>query len=164
MTSAGVEEAGDDARLWIFALKDELGEADEAAFLASVDRFLDKWRAHGAPIRSARSLSYRRFLFVAVQASGTQPSGCAIDSLTRGVSAVAREIGTRVLDNGAVWYRDARGRIAWTTRAGFRKEAASGRIRLDTTVFNNSLTQVDQLRSGEWEVPARASWQAAFFR
>ena len=38
------------------------------------------------------------------------------------------------------------------------------RVGPDTTVFNNTLTSLGDVRAGRWEVPASDSWHArAFF-
>ena len=49
-------------------------------------------------------------------------------------------------------------------REVFADLATSGEVSLRTTVFNNTLTSLADVRAGRWEVPASASWHAqAFF-
>jgi hypothetical protein len=153
-----------EARLWIFAAERRLSEPERQRLLATVDAFLDQWKAHGEPLTSAREMRYDQFLFVAADESAAGASGCSIDAIMRAMAALERELGLELVDHGPVLYRvgDA---VRRETRASFAALARRGDVTPDTIVFNNTLSRVVELHARRWEVPARDSWHArAFFR
>jgi hypothetical protein len=153
-----------DARLWIFAAERPLAPAEAGRLLASVDEFLDSWKAHGHPLVCARDLRYEQFLFVAVDETSSGASGCSIDAMVHALTALERELGVQLVDHGPVLYR-AGGRIVREPRPAFAARAARGGVTPDTIVFDNTLTRVGDVRAGRWEVPARDAWHGrAFFR
>ena len=151
------------ARLWIFAAERPLDSAERDRLLLNVDSFLETWRAHGAPLNAARDWRYDRFLFVSVDEAAAGVSGCSIDALIHDIRALEKELQTTLFDNAPVVFRDGAD-IRRVTRDVFAEMAKTGSVTVETPVFNNTLTNVGQLESGEWEVPAAKSWHArAFF-
>lgn len=151
-----------DARMWIFAADRPLGNGERGRLLEQVDGFLEQWQAHGAPLTAARDLQYDQFLFVAVDEAAAGVSGCSIDALVHGLRALEAELGTRLIDHSPVLYRE-NGEIRRVSRAGFAELAKAGSVNLETTVFNNTLTSVGQVRGGSWEGSAADSWHAREF-
>ena len=153
----------DGARLWVFAAERPLIPAEREALLADVDAFLDQWAAHGVPLTSARDWRYDRFLLVAVDEAAAGASGCSIDALTRLLKAHEARLGIALLDNSPVTYRDGE-RIARVSRSEFGTLADQGTVGIETTVFDNTVSTVGAVRSGQWERPARGAWHGrAFF-
>jgi hypothetical protein len=151
------------ARLWVFAAERDLTNDERARFLETVDTFLDGWQAHRHPLTSARDFRYDRFLFVAVDEQASGVSGCSIDALVREIKGLEAGLGVRLVDHGPVLFR-ADGRIVRVPRDEFAELARSGRVTPATAVFDNTITRVDDVRSGRWEGPASASWHGrAFF-
>jgi hypothetical protein len=89
------------ARVWVFASDRPLRGEDSRALLAEVDRFLDEWKAHGSPLRSAREWRNDRFLAIGIDPTVEQASGCSIDGLFRGLQALESSLGTRLVAGGA---------------------------------------------------------------
>ncbi len=166
MRLPGLDRLPDSARIWIFGAEQEVRGEDAAALLATVDRFLDGWTAHGTPLPAARDWCCHRFLIVGVDQDAAPPSGCSVDALVRALQDAAAG-GTpgapRFLGNEAVWYRDGDGAVQWASRPEFRRLARGGGATPDTVVFDNSITELGQLRAGRWEGPASERWQAVFF-
>lgn len=153
----------EDARVWIFAAERPLDEPERQRLLAAVDRFIDQWGAHTAPLTAGRDLQYDQFLFVAVDQRTVGPSGCSIDALVRQIRALQQELGIELVNNAWVLFRQGKG-IERVGREVFADLATSGKVSLETTVFNNALTSLRDVRAGRWEGPASASWHAqAFF-
>lgn len=152
------------ARIWVFGAGRPLDGAETDKLLGAVDGFLAGWRAHGVPLRAARDWRYDRFLLVGVDPGTAAPTGCSVDAMIGVLRDLEREIGVRFLGNDAVWYRDAQGRVRSASRAEFGSLARQGRVTPDTVVFDNSVTELAELRDGRWEGPARDRWHAAFFR
>jgi hypothetical protein len=151
------------ARLWVFAAERELAPAERDQFLATVDGFLNGWQAHHLPLTSARDFRYNRFLLVAVDEQAAGASGCSIDALVRAIKQLESSLGVALVDHSPVLYRGPEG-IVRVARDEFADLARSGRVTPDTPVFDNTVTRVDDVRSGRWEGPAAASWHGrAFF-
>jgi len=139
---------------------------DGTRFLECVDAFLEEWSAHGTPLRCAREFRYDRFLLVAVDEASVPPSGCSIDSMVRVLKKLEIELDTRIVDNSPVWYSgDEDGEeIHRVSRTDFRRHIEDGRVTPETTVFDNTLTRLEELRAGAWGRRAAEGWHGrAFF-
>jgi hypothetical protein len=146
------------ARLWVFAADRTLSEAEAMQLLAETSSFLERWTAHNVALTAACKLEYDRFLMIAVDEATAGASGCSIDELYRRVRVLGETFGVNFMNNLSVYYRDGAGTIQTTTRSEFADLAASGKISEDTIVFDNSITSIEALRAGKWELPAKASW------
>ena len=162
MPRVSFEKLPEDARLWIFTAERPLQRTEQQRLLAEVDGFIDQWGAHTVPLSAGRDVRYDQFLFVAVDQRAAGPSGCSIDALVRQMKAVQDELGVELVNHAPVLFRRGGG-IARVPREAFADLAAAGEVNLDTTVFNNALTSLADVRAGRWEVPASESWHAAAF-
>lgn len=154
----------DTARLWIFGASRALEPVEEARLLEAVDAFLEGWKAHGHPLAAARDWRYGRFLLVAVNDRVTPPSGCSIDALVGSLKRLERELDVELVGSHPVWYREGgpEGEIRRVSRPAFKAAAEQGRITPLTTVFDLSITRLDELRAGYWELPAGQSWHGRY--
>jgi hypothetical protein len=154
----------DGSRLWIFGVARSLTDQEAARVLAQVDEFLLGWKAHGVPLAAAREWLYNRFLLVAVDDRTVPPSGCSIDGLVRGLRKLEEDLETSIVGGAPIWYREgpADSAIRTLSRAEFAKRAEEGLVSGQTVVFDLSLTNVGELRSGKWEGPAADSWHRAY--
>lgn len=153
-----------DARLWIFAAERRLTGGEQETLLAAVDAFLGQWKAHGAPLSAGRELREGQFLLVAVDESAAGASGCSVDAMVRVLAELERALGLELVNHAPVLFRTADGGVARVSRAEFSDLARRGVVSPETTVFNNTLTTLRDLREGRWETAARDSWHArAFF-
>jgi hypothetical protein len=68
------------------------------------------------------------------------------------------------MDHSPVWFRSGAGELRSASRIEFRALADAGEVHLGTPVFDHTILRMDQLRKGEWEKAAGASWhRKAFF-
>jgi hypothetical protein len=147
------------ARVWVFASDRPLKGADSRALLAEVDRFLEQWKAHGSPLRSAREWRDDHFLAIGIDPTVEQASGCSIDGLFRGLQALERSLGTRLVAGGRVFYRDEKGEPQLASRSQVADLAARGVLTDQTLVFDTSITNVAAYRDS-FVRPVRATWVA----
>jgi hypothetical protein len=152
-----------DSRVWIFASDRPLGADEATMLLEEVDRFLDQWKAHGAPLRCAREWRDDRFLAIGVDPTVEQASGCSIDGLFRGLQKMERALGTGLVAGGRVFYRDDTGAARLAPRKELPALFERGDLSEDTAVFDTSLTSVRDWREG-FVRPARDSWVASLLR
>ena len=149
----------DDARLWVFASDRPLSSDEARTLLLEVDSFLAGWKAHGAPLRSAREWRDDRFLVIGVDPTVEQASGCSIDGLFRGLRSLETALGTTLVGGGRVFYRDTLGAPQVASRGAVPELAAAGVISRDTRVFDTALTDAGSYRD-RFETPARETWVA----
>lgn len=163
MPRTAFDELPEDARVWIFSAERRLAEVERTRLLAEVDAFIDGWGAHAVPLTAGRDLVYDRFLFIAVDQRAAGPSGCSIDALVRRMTALQDEIGVELVNHAPVLFRRGE-EIARVPREAFAELARTGEVGPGTTVFDNTLTSLGDVRAGRWELPAADSWHArAFF-
>ena len=152
-----------DSRVWIFSADRVLSNDQQTQLLASVDGFLAQWGAHDMPLTAGREIRYDRFLFIAVDQQRVGPSGCSVDALVKQMKTLQQELGVELVDHAPVLFR--RGdEIARVAREEFLALVADGEVSLDTTVFDNTLTRLGDVRDGRWETNAERTWHGrAFF-
>ena len=141
MPAVDFSELPASSRVWIFASDRPLTGSDADRLLAEVDQFLAQWKAHGAPLRSARDWRDDRFLTIGVDPTAEQASGCSIDGLFRGLRQLEQSLNTHLVGGGRVFYRDAQGRA----QSAPRKEVAS-LIDGDTPIYDTSITDARTYR------------------
>tara|TARA_B100000029_G_scaffold466861_1_gene502711 strand:+ start:409 stop:900 length:492 start_codon:yes stop_codon:yes gene_type:complete len=157
------DELPEDARVWIFSAERELTALEQEQVLAHVDRFIDQWGAHNVPLVAGRALQYSQFLFVAVDQRTAGPSGCSIDALVRQMKVLEQELNVELVNHAPVLFRRGTN-VERVSREDFAELVAGGHVDLKTTVFNNTLQVLGDVRAGRWEVPASESWHGqAFF-
>lgn len=163
MPRINFEQLPAEARVWIFSAERALTSDEQARLLSEVDRFLAQWGAHDRPLISGRDIRYDRFLFVAVDQRHVGPSGCSVDALVRQMKALQEEIGVELVNHAPVLFRQG-DEIARVERDDFSELAAQGVVSPETTVFDNTLTRLGDVRDGRWETTAARSWHGrAFF-
>jgi len=155
------ESLPDSARLWVFASDEPLSGAVADTLLAAVDRFLATWTAHGTPLHCARDWRDGRFLAVGVDVAAENASGCSIDGLFRVLQQLEREIGTRLVGGGRVFYRTRSG-VEVASRDEFAARVQEGAIGRETPVFDTSVTTAAAWRT-RFEQPAGAGWTSRYF-
>lgn len=147
------------ARVWVFACDRNLSSDEARPLLTQADAYLAQWKAHGAPLRSAREWVHHRFLVVGIDPTAEQASGCSIDGLFRSLREIGRSVGTQLLGGGRVFFRDANGEVQSSSRAEFSALAARGDVTADTTVFDTTVIVADDWRQ-RFEQRAGAGWTA----
>ena len=150
----------DSARVWVFAADRPLDERASERLLNLVDDYLERWQAHGEPLRSARDWREGRFLAVGVDPTSANASGCSVDGLFRAMRGLGSEIGAQIVGGGRVFFRDAGGQVQMADRASVGELARSGAITGDSPVFDTTITALADWRE-RFERPARESWVAS---
>lgn len=150
----------DVSRAWVFGSADQLSTEAEQSLLGVVDEYLAGWRAHGEALTVGRDWRDHRFLTIAVDPTASDASGCSLDSLYRVFKELQRDLGTTLLDGGRAYYRDGRGAVQSTDRAGFLDLAKQGVVTGETPVFDLSVQTLNDWRA-RFETTAARAWHAA---
>jgi hypothetical protein len=152
----------DTARLWCFGADRDLADTESEVLAATVARFVERWTAHDQRLAAGFEWRDARFLLVAVDEGVESASGCSIDSLLRQLRTLESELSVNLADGRLVWFRDADGTVQSVPRDEFRDLASRGKIGPDTAVFDLSLTDVGQVRSGGFELLASEGWHSRY--
>lgn len=160
MPAVKFDQLPDQSRVWVFASDRPLEGDDAGVLLEEVDRFLARWQAHGAPLRSARDWRENRFLAIGVDPAADQASGCSIDGLFRGLQALERSLATGLVAGGRIFYKDAHGRPQLALRREIPALFEKGVITEDTAVFDTTVTDARAWRQ-RFVQPARDTWVAS---
>lgn len=145
------------ARVWVFASDRPLKGEDADRLLGEVDGFLEQWKAHGAPLRCARSWKDDHFLAIGVDPTAEQASGCSIDGMFRRLQELERVLNTRLVAGGRVFIRDDAGSPRPIERSAISSLAREGKLRADSPVFDTTLTDAKSWRD-RFERPAAETW------
>ncbi len=144
----------DSARLWLLALT----RHTEASVLApELEALMGRWRHKGVQYQGAWTLLENRILAVAEPTLSSQPSGCAIDGMLRGVHQLTERLGLALEGPQAVLVRLADGLHAFP-RAELEARLADGTLDASTTVLDLALLTLGELRQGKLERPLSATW------
>ena len=150
----------DDARLWLLGLV----RSTEASVLApEMDALLGRWRHKGVQYQGAWALLENRILAVAEPTLASEPSGCAIDGMLRGVNQLAARLGTALEDPQAVIVRLPDG-IKAIPRSDLEARFADGTLDGATPVLDLGLLTLGDLRQGRFERPLAATWMGRKYK
>jgi hypothetical protein len=144
----------DDARLWLVAF-DRPVAAERLA--PEVDALLGRWRHKGVEYHGTWTLLEDRILAIAEPTLASQPSGCAIDGMLRGVRQIAERLDLGLQDSQDVLARLPEGLRAFI-RADLEGRLADGTLGAGTPVLDLALLTVGDLRTGRLERPLAATW------
>ena len=148
------------ARVWVFASDRPLRDADASMLLGEVDAWLAQWKAHGAPLRSAREWRDDRFLAIGVDPTAEQASGCSIDALFRRLQEVQQRLDTSLVAGGRIFYRAPDGQTRVAKRSEVSRLAASDELTATTPTYDTSLTDARAWREA-FVRPAGETWIAS---
>jgi hypothetical protein len=144
----------DDARLWLFALT----HPTEATVLApDLEALMGRWRHKGVQYMGAWTLLEKRIIAIAEPTLASQPSGCAIDGMLRGVNQLTARLGMSLEDPQAVLVRLETG-IQTIRRSELEARLAEGILDASTPVLDLALLTLGDLRQGKLERPLAATW------
>jgi hypothetical protein len=144
----------DDARLWLRAL----ARPTKASVLApEMEALLSQWRHKGVQYQGAWALLENRILAVGEPTLASQPSGCAIDGMLRGVNQLTAKLGMILEDPLAVIVRLKDG-IHAIPRSDLESKLSDGTLDGSTPVLNLALLTLGDLRQGKLERPLAATW------
>jgi len=154
------EDLPDASRVWVYGASRDLHGPAAETLLRETDAFLESWKAHGAPLSSARNWSDDRFLTIAVDQRQEGASGCSIDGLFRTLKGLEPQLGVGLVTSGLVYFRDGTGAILAVSRDEFTRRGTAGEVTGDTEVFDLSVTSLGEWR-GRFRSRAADSWHGS---
>ncbi len=151
-----------DARIWIYQANRSFTEEELNEIESSLEEFLTQWTAHGADLKAAYTIKYKRFIVIGLDQTMSSASGCSIDASVHFIQKLEKAYNVDLLDKMNVSYKQGEF-VAYKPLTDFRKMVKDGAVSKKTVVFNNLVAnkhEFDKL----WEVPASESWHSRFFK
>lgn len=150
----------DTSRVWIYQASRSLSESELGEIGGSLMDFLKDWTAHGADLKAAFEIKYKRFIVIGLDQSMNSASGCSIDASVHYIQALEKKYNIDLLDKMNVSYKQGE-YIAYKPLVDFKKMVKQKAVSLKTVVFNNLVATKGEYEEF-WEVPAAESWHARF--
>jgi hypothetical protein len=152
------------ARVWIYSARRPFTLEEHEYISARLGMFIAQWQAHGKQLKSDFEVIHRRFIVIAVDEGPQNATGCSIDACVHELQAIGKDLNIELFDRMQVVYRDTDNNMVVSCSIAAMKEMiAVGDFTPETPVFDNSITQLIDLRT-HWEIPAKQSWLARYFK
>lgn len=149
------------ARLWIYQCNRSFTLDEIQEISNKLKTFLEGWTAHGADLKAAFEIRYKRFIVIGLDQNQQLASGCSIDASVHFIQQLETAFKVDLLDKLNVSYKQG-DYIAYKPLKEFKKMVKDKAVSKNTIVFNH-LVQTKAEYLDFWEVPAAESWHARFF-
>lgn len=149
------------ARIWIYQCNRSFSTDEIQEISNKLQTFLEGWTAHGADLKAAFEIRYKRFIVIGLDQNQQLASGCSIDNSVHFIQQLETTFKVDLLDKLNVSYKQG-DYIAYKPLKEFKKMVKDKAVSKNTIVFNH-LVQTKAEYLDFWEVPASESWHARFF-
>lgn len=149
------------ARIWIYQCNRSFTLDEVQEISNKLQTFLEGWTAHGADLKAAFEIRYKRFIVIGLDQNQQLASGCSIDASVHFIQQLETAFKVDLLDKLNVSYKQG-DYIAYKPLKEFKKMVKDKAVSKNTIVFNH-LVQTKAEYLDFWEVPAAESWHARFF-
>ncbi|QQL49647.1 ABC transporter ATPase [Mucilaginibacter ginkgonis] len=154
-------EFSQQSRVWVYQANREFTVTETNEIQQYLNQFTAGWAAHGNQLAAGAEIRYNRFILLFVDETQAGASGCSIDKSVNFIKQLGERYQIDFFDRFNLAYRDV-DKIKSASRDEFEQMVKDGTITPDTIVFNNTIQNVDELRT-KWEVPFKESWHARLF-
>ncbi len=148
------------SRVWIYQSNRSFSDTELEEITSKLDVFIENWTAHGSDLKAGYDIRYKRFIILALDQELNKATGCSIDASVTFIQQLEKEYNVDLLDKMNVSYKQGEF-VAHKTLTDFRKMAKQKAVSKNTIVFNNLVTNIEELNES-WEVPASESWHNRF--
>lgn len=156
------DQLPEDARLWIYQANRSFAQEELKEIESDLNEFLIQWTAHGADLKAAFDLKYKRFIIIGLDQQYNAASGCSIDASVRFIQGLEKKYEVDLMDKMNVSYKQGEF-VAYKPLIDFKKMVKEGAVSKNTIVFNNLVATKEEFDQN-WEVRASESWHSRFFK
>lgn len=149
-----------EARIWIYQCNRPFTEDEIAELQIRIKAFLEDWTAHGAQLKAAFKIPYKRFIIFGLDQNESAASGCSIDASVHFIQNLEKIYEVDLLDRMNVSFKQGKF-IAYKDLKEFKKMVKNKAVARQTIVFNNLVNNKAELDEF-WEVPLEESWHSRF--
>ncbi|NOG43662.1 MAG: ABC transporter ATPase [Calditrichaeota bacterium] len=155
-----LESSPGTSRVWVYGFNLLLSPEQKAIVQSKLEEFKSGWQYHGKAVNGDFEIIHDQFVLLTTNDS---ISGCSIDSSV----AVFKELklihGLDALDQNLIFFRSKRG-VEAVSRPEFQVLVTAGEINENTKVFNLSVSSINEVREGKFEVNFKNSWHSQAFK
>ncbi len=148
------------SRVWIYQANRSFSLDELEEIKQKLDEFITQWTAHGADLKAAYEIKYKRFITIGLDQGLNNASGCSIDASVHFIMDLEKVYGVDLMDKMNVSFKQGEF-VAYKSLLDFKKMAKNRSVSPNTIVFNNLVTNIAEYRTN-WEVPAKDSWHNRF--
>ncbi len=149
------------ARIWIYQCNRSFTLDEIQEISNKLQTFLEGWTAHGADLKAAFEIRYKRFIVIGLDQNQQLASGCSIDASVHFIQQLETAFNVNLLDKLNVSYKQG-DYVSYKPLKEFKKLVKDKAVSKNTIVFNH-LVQTKAEYLDFWEVPAAESWHVRFF-
>lgn len=143
-------------KLWIYQSDRILTESELDEVSNAASQFVAGWQSHGKKLNAGFEIQRNAFLFLWVDESVQEATGCSIDSSVAFLRQL-QDKGIDLLNRSMIAY-DVNGELQFAERRAFLEAVKLAKIPPHATVFNNSIDRDNRMK--EWEKLISESWAA----
>ncbi len=150
----------DHARIWVYQSNRPFTKEESEKISAELTDFIKEWTVHGADLKAAFNIKYKRFIILGIDQDVAAASGCSIDASVHFIQHLEEAYQVDLLDKMNVSFRQGE-YIAHKELKEFKKMVKARAVSPKTIVFNNLVNSKAELED-HWEVPLAESWHKRF--
>ena len=143
--------------MWFFTASRFLTEDECAGVVTRMRAFISNWSSHGSTMKAIAEIALERVLWVAVDESVAQATGCGIDALTREVQSIGQGLDLDFFDRQAVVFQRSGAKPESMRLHEFWAHCKAGNITDDVLVLDTTVKTFDMC-SKEMLTPWRETW------
>lgn len=150
-----------ESRVWVYQ-SERFFQENELAFLHhSLTAFMSEWAAHGAALSANYEIIENLFIVLVVDESKVAASGCSIDSSTRFIKSLEKELNLSLTNRlNVACVLD--GELKTYPIEKLKQAIASNEVEGADKYFDNTITKLHDLRIN-WIKPLSEGWTNKYF-
>lgn len=145
------------SRLWFYIAARPLTEAEAEATKSALERFAAQWTAHDHALNAFAELFAQQAIILCVDETQADASGCSIDSSTRFLQQLSRQLNVDLFDRMIFGWLNEAGDVRFSHRDELVTKFRDGIIHPDTLMLNTLSPTLGELKS-TWIRPLHQSW------
>ena len=148
-------------RVWIYQAERSLNDDEIAVANEYLSAFVRNWQSHGKSLKADFQIIDNIFVVMMVNESGSNASGCSIDSSVSIIRTLEQNLNINLLDRSKVAYQKNE-EVKFAPMNQLKKLIVEGEIKPDTIIYNNTVINLAEMQSS-WKIEAEKSWLGRFF-
>ncbi len=157
-----IKTLGGSSKVWIYQADRALSRTELDEFTEFLDKSVNSWEAHGAPLKGGYQLLKNRFLVLVVDEGMNAASGCSIDASTRWLKQWGEKKGINFFDR-SIFIENEEGELNSYSLNELKSGVEEGRIQEDNFVYTPTVANYAQYLNG-WPEKVGQSWMKRYFK
>ena len=152
----------DEARVWVYQSNRVFNTEELDSLHQILKEFTQNWTAHNQQLKADFEIKYNRFIILIVDEHQAGASGCSIDKSVHLMQEIEKQFHVNLFDRFHIAWKESES-VNSRSRDEFEHQIKNGNINQETIVFNNLVSNYDQLRTN-WEISFKDSWHSKVFK